>query len=153
MSDAGPLRPVGDATSQFFWDGCQQDQLLIQQCNNCGIYTHWPRPMCRHCLSFDLSPKQVSGRGTVYTFTICRQSFHPWFHDKLPYVLAVIELVEQPGLRLVSNIIDIPVDDVRVGMEVEVHFDHIDDDLTLPMFRPRMDLSPASALDAEKDAA
>jgi uncharacterized OB-fold protein len=97
----------------------------------------------------------VSGRGTIYTFTICRQSFHPWFHDKLPYVLAVIELIEQPGLRMVSNIIDVPVDAVRVGMEVEVYFDHIDDELTLPMFRPRMDLSPASAIDAdlEKNAA
>jgi uncharacterized protein len=131
------LHPVPDPYTQFFWDGCREHKLLISRCDQCGFFMHFPRESCKKCHSFSLSPQQVSGLGTLYTFTICRQAFHPWFEDRLPYVLAVVELPEQPGLKLVTNIIGCPIESVKVGMELEVAFTEIDDTLTLPLFRPR----------------
>jgi uncharacterized OB-fold protein len=114
---------------------------MIQRCDHCGFYLHWPRVICKRCQSFELTPTEVSGRGIVYTFTIAEQAFHPWWADKLPYVLAVIELVEQPNLKLESNIVDCPVERVHCGMEVEAVFHQLTDDITLPMFRPAAGLS------------
>jgi uncharacterized protein len=131
-----PLRPMEDPSTAFFWEGCRQGKLLIQRCHGCGYFQHWPRPVCKKCLSWELSPGEVSGRGTLYTYTTCVQAFHPWFEARLPYVLAVIELADQPGLKMVSNIVDCVPVDVHTGMELEVFFEHVDDRLTLPMFRP-----------------
>jgi hypothetical protein len=78
----------------------------------------------------------VSGRGTVYSYTIAVQSFHPWFESRIPYVLAVVELEEQRHLKLVTNLVECDEDDVEVDMAVEVVFEKLDDELTLPMFRP-----------------
>jgi uncharacterized OB-fold protein len=131
-----PPRPKPDALTQFFWDGVDAHQLMILRCNACGHYIHWPKVVCRFCLSTDLSPAPVSGRGRVATFTQPNQPFHPWFREHMPYVLAVIELEEQPNLTLVSNVVDIPPDDVRVGMPVEVAFREVVPGYTLPLFTP-----------------
>ena len=79
----------------------------------------------------------MSGRGVVYSFTVARQAFHPWFADRLPYVLAVIELAEEEGLRMLSNVVDCVPQDVAVGAAVDVAFQAISDDVTLPVFRLR----------------
>ena len=133
---AEPLRPVEDELTAFFWDGCRAGRLMIQRCAQCGYLQHWPRTVCKKCLSFDLGSAEMSGRGTLYTYTVCRQAFHPWFEDRLPYALAVVELTDQPGLKMVSNIVGCEPDDLQVGMELEVVFERVDDRLTLPMFRP-----------------
>jgi uncharacterized OB-fold protein len=131
-----PPRPAPDPLTQFFWDGCREHRLLIQRCNACGHYIHWPRPVCRFCQSTDLAPAEVSGRGTVYTYTVTVQPFHPWFADKVPYLVATIELEEQEHLHMVSNLVECTEDDVVVGMPVEVTFRDVADDLVLPLFRP-----------------
>jgi uncharacterized OB-fold protein len=130
-----PPRPAPDKLTQFFWDGVQAHKLLILRCNN-GHYIHWPKVVCRFCLSTDLAPVEVSGRGKVATFTLPNQPFHPYFQAKIPYVLAVIELEEQENLKLVSNIVDIDPDDVRIGMPVEVTFQEVSPGYTLPLFKP-----------------
>jgi uncharacterized protein len=130
-----PPRPVPDALTQFFWDGVDAHKLMILRCNNCQHYIHWPKVVCRFCLSTDLSPAEVSGRGTIATFTLPLQAFHPYFRGK-PYVLAVIQLEEQESLKLVSNVVDIAPDDVRVGMPVEVTFREVAPGYTLPLFKP-----------------
>jgi uncharacterized OB-fold protein len=132
----GPIRPIADDETQFFWDGAAEGRLLILRCDDCGNYVHWPRPICPKCLSFSLSPAEVSGRGTLYSFTVAVQAFHPWFETRVPYVLAVVELEEQRHLKLVSNIVGCREEDVEVGMALEVVFERVDDALTLPMFRP-----------------
>jgi uncharacterized protein len=132
-----PPLPTVDASSEFFWEGARQHQLLILRCQGCGHYIHLPRPVCRFCLSSDLVPTPMSGRGVVYSYTVARQAFHPWFASRLPYVLAVIELIEEEGLRMLSNVVDCAPEDVAVGAGVEVAFQAISDDVTLPVFRLR----------------
>ena len=132
---ARPILPAPNSLTQFFWDGVKRRQLLIQRCDDCGFYVHWPRPLCKRCLSFSLSPNQVSGRGTLYTYTVTVQPFHPWFADRVPYVLASVELEEQKGLKFVSNLIDCPEEEIEVGMALETVFQEVAEGLTLPMVR------------------
>jgi uncharacterized OB-fold protein len=131
-----PSLPRPDSLSQFFWDGCREHKLLIQRCGDCGHYIHPPRLVCRFCQGTNLAPSEVSGRGVVDTFTIPLQPFDPYFMSKVPYTLAVIELPEEPHLKLVSNVVDIDPDDVRIGMPVEVVFTDLTPEVTLPLFRP-----------------
>ena len=133
----GPPMPVASPLTQFFWDGVARGELMILRCQNCGTFIHPPRPVCRVCLSMDLAPEKVSGRATLYTWTIAEQAFHPYFADKLPYVYASVELVEQPSLRLVTNIVDCAHEDLRVDLPLEVDFREVAPGLTLPFFKPR----------------
>jgi uncharacterized OB-fold protein len=132
-----PVRPAPDRLTSFFWDGARQHQLLIQKCHRCGRFQHPPEPVCHHCLSFDLGPGQVSGRGTIYSFEIATHAFHPWFADKIPFVIAVVELAEQPNLKLITNIVDADLATLEIGAEVEVTWRPLDDQFTLPVFRPK----------------
>lgn len=141
-----PLLPNPDQLTQFFWDGAKAHRLMILRCDRCGFYLHWPRVICKRCQSFELTPTEVSGRGSVYTFTIAEQAFHPWFADKLPYVIAVVELVEQPNLKLVSNIVGCAVTDVHCGLEVEATYEQRAPELTLPMFRPLANAEPGDGV-------
>jgi uncharacterized OB-fold protein len=131
-----PILPHADEVSQFFWDGCNDHQLLILRCDDCGHHIHPPQRVCRFCQGINLSPSQMSGKGVVDTFTIPLQPFDPYFMGKVPYTLAVIELPEEPNLKLVSNVVDIDPDDVRIGMPVEVVFTEVAPGVTLPHFRP-----------------
>ena len=135
-------RPELTALTKFFWDGVDEGRLLILRCGDCGFYVHWPRPECGRCRSENLAPTEVSGRGVVYSYGVAMQAFIPAFAGKIPYILAVVELVEQPGLKLVTNIVDCDEDAVEVGMAVEVVFRQAEegreagDGLVLPYFRP-----------------
>jgi len=121
---------------RFFWDAAKEHKLVIQRCAACGFYVHWPQLLCPQCHSDKLTPAEVSGRGTVYTFTIVHHVFNPGFANDVPYALAIIELEEQPGLRLVANIVDCPHESIATGMPVEVTFEDRDG-YTVPQFRPR----------------
>ena len=131
-----PPMPAPDDLTQFFWDGVNQGKLMILRCQGCGFYVHYPRPICRRCLSTDLEPTQVSGRGTLYSYTVAIQPFHPYFVEKVPYVIAVVELPEQEGLRVTTNIIDCPEEKLKAGLPVEVVFNEVAPGLTLPLFKP-----------------
>jgi uncharacterized OB-fold protein len=132
-----PIVPVPDELTAFFWDGAREGKLLIQRCDACGYYQHTPRTICKRCNGFALSPVEVSGRGTLYSYTIAVHPFHPWLASRLPYVLAVVELEEQPNLKLVTNVVECQEDDLRCGMPVEVTYETIAEGVVLPMFRPR----------------
>ena len=130
-------RPAPDELTAFFWEGCRAGSLQIQRCLSCGTFIHYPRPVCKNCLGTDLAPSTVSGNGSVYSFTVAHQAFHPWFADKLPYVIATIELVEQPHLHLVSNVVDCDPSEVEVGMPVRVVFREVESGMVLPLFTQR----------------
>lgn len=132
-----PVRPAPDSLTSFFWDGARAHRLLIQRCYDCGQFQHPPEPVCHHCLSFSLGADEVSGRGTIYSFEVATQAFHPWFADKIPFVIAVVELAEQPNLKLITNIVEVDPDSaaIQVGAEVEVTWHQLDDEFTLPVFR------------------
>jgi uncharacterized OB-fold protein len=128
--------PLPDASTQFFWDGVSKDELWMLKCQNCGHYIHFPKPICRFCRSANLAPERVSGRATLYSWTIAMQPFHPFFVDRIPYTIATVELIEQPGLMMVSNIVDCAEDDLAGNMRLEVVFRQVGEELKLPLFRP-----------------
>jgi uncharacterized OB-fold protein len=134
-----PPVPLPNPLTQPFWDGAREHKLVIQRCHNCSTYQHPPEPICHHCLSFDLGPAEMSGRGVVYSYEIATQAFHPYFADKLPFCIAIVELPEQADLKLISNIVDIPLDQITIGMPVEVTFRTLDEQYELPVFKPAAD--------------
>lgn len=129
--------PALTQDSRPFWQGGANGQLLIHYCPQCQRYFHPPGPVCPGCGGDQVSPRAVSGRGTIATFTINHQKWNP--NVQVPYVIAMIELEEQPGLRLVSNIIGTAPEDIRIGQAVEVVFEPIED-VWIPLFEVRHDV-------------
>jgi hypothetical protein len=133
---AAPLLPIPDALTQFFWDGVARGELRIQRCQRCGKYIHYPRPICRFCRSRELAGERVSGRATLYSWTIAMQAFHPFWVARVPYTLATVELAEQPRLMFLSQVVDCAESELRAGLPLEVTFERVAPELTLPFFRP-----------------
>ena len=132
MTQPGPL-PALDATNRFFWTGGAEGELRFLRCRPCGYYVHPPRPRCPACHAEDLSPETVSGRATVASFTINHQ---PWLPGmEVPFVVAIVELPEQAGLRLMTNLVGCEPEDVHIGMAVRVVFER-HEDVWLPYFEP-----------------
>jgi uncharacterized OB-fold protein len=136
MDHVSPPKPLPEALTAPFWEGANEGRLLIQRCQQCGTYIHLPRPICRNCLSFDLQYEQVSGRATLYSFTITYRAFHPYYVDKVPYVLASVDLVEQAGLRFLSRLTDVEEADLRIGMDLAVEFTDLEPGFAVPLFKP-----------------
>jgi uncharacterized OB-fold protein len=131
---ARPLRPRPALTEDntFFFEGTKDGTLLIQRCASCGTLRHPPRPACAVCRSFEWDTVTSSGRGTVYSYVVVHHPQVPAFDYPLP--IAVVELEE--GTRLVADLVGVAPDAVRIGMPVAVEFVAVDDELTLPLFRP-----------------
>ena len=131
--------PVPDSETAPYWDAAREGRLLFKRCNACGEAFFYPRTYCPACWSSDTVWEESSGRGTVYTFTVVHQNDLPPFNERVPYVVAIVELEE--GVRLTSNIEGIDPGDVRCDLAVEVAFrqePRSDDDVvSLPVFRPR----------------
>jgi uncharacterized protein len=128
--------PQPDAVSQFFWDGVARHELLVQRCRACGRFQHHPQIICQACLSDDLAPERVSGRATLYSWTIAHQPFHPFYAGRTPYTIATVELVEQPRLMFLTQVVDCPESELRIDLPLEVVFEELAPELTLPFFRP-----------------
>ena len=123
--------PKLDSYNRDFWTGGAQGELRILCCNDCESFTHPPRPVCRHCLSENVSTKIVSGTGVVDTFTINHQKWHPKMD--VPFVIARVALDDAPGVYLTTNIVDCSIDEVDIGVRVKVKFEQ-QDDVYLPLF-------------------
>ena len=104
MSTYAKVLPVPDDTSRAYWEGARRHRLTILRCSACGLWIHYPRPDCPRCAATALEPTAVSGRGTVYTFTRSHYVGGPGFEHETPYVIMIVELEEQPGVRIVSNL-------------------------------------------------
>ena len=124
-------RPLPSGDSAGFWEGIQRHELVFQRCRDCGHWVHPPRPTCPKCRSLEKDWVPSAGKGTVYASVTYRNAPHPGF--EAPYSVILVELEE--GVRLVSNMIDTHPEDTHIGMPVEVVFDDITEDLTLPRFR------------------
>ncbi len=127
------MLPQLNQENAFYWTSGADGELRILRCQDCGTWLHPPRPICGKCLSRNLAPEAVSGKGEVFSFTVNCKSWGPGL--EVPYVIAVVELAEQPGLQLTSNLRGVAPEAVRIGMRVEVEFER-DEDVWLPMFRP-----------------
>jgi uncharacterized OB-fold protein len=131
MSDPKAPLPALEPGNTAFWTGGANGELLICRCGSCRRWLHPPVPVCRFCLSTDVTPEPSSGRGAVLTYTVNRQ---PWLPSlPPPYVIAVIALDDDPELRLTTRLVDVEPEEVSIGMRVAVRFE-LADDVWLPLF-------------------
>jgi len=129
-----PLPAIDDLTRPF-WQAAARHQLVVQRCQECHYFNHPPRPLCDACLSQRLDFAPVSGRGTVYSYTVMHQPNIAGFEKEVPYINVLVELDEQPQLFMVSYLPISEREKLRIGGRVEVTFEKIDDEITLPQFR------------------
>jgi len=136
MSDYKKPLPQADPVTATFWESVKAHKMKIQRCNDTGKYFFYPRGMSPFTLSDNISWEPVSGKGTLHAFTIVHLNRAPGFADELPYVVAMVELEEGP--RMMSNLIDIEPnpEKVKIGMPVELVYDDVTEEITLPKFRP-----------------
>ncbi len=125
--------PVTDGLAGEFYGWCRQGELRFQRCSRCAAWRHVPRELCPECGSTEWEWAQSSGRGRVFTWTVAARALHPAFRDQTPYAPVVIEMDE--GVRIVSQIVDCPVDELGIDMPVEVVFEAVTPEVTLPKFR------------------
>ena len=116
----------------FFWTSGADGVLRLLRCNDCRFFIHPPGPVCPRCLSRNVAPQAVSGRGQVETFTV---NYQQWIPGSDPYIIAWVSIDEQPDVRLTTNLVDVEPEDVLIGMAVEVLFEHVED-VYLPLFTP-----------------
>ncbi len=127
-----PRPTVDDAP---FWQACQEQRLVIRHCGGCGRFFHPPMPCCPRCGSMDVSWQPVSGRGTIYTWTVAHQAVHPALKGHGPYNVSVVLLDDADDVRLVTNVVDVPPNGLHIGLPVEVCFEDAGDGTLLPRFR------------------
>jgi uncharacterized OB-fold protein len=120
--------------NRFFWTAGRDGELRIARCSHCGYWIHPPSPRCPQCLSDDVSPTAVSGRGRVYTYTVNERAWSPGL--EVPYIIAIVELEEQAGLRMMTNIVRCQPDEVVIDMPVQVTFEDRGE-VSVPVFEPR----------------
>ncbi|MFD8008408.1 bifunctional MaoC family dehydratase N-terminal/OB-fold nucleic acid binding domain-containing protein [Streptomyces mirabilis] len=130
-SKAARPRPVVNRDNAGFWEGVGRHQLLIQRCGGCGTLRFPWLPGCGACGSPEWDTVEASGDGTVYSYVVMHHPPFPAFDP--PYAVGLIELAE--GVRIVSNVIGVPYDKVRIGMPVRLRFERFDEELVLPVFR------------------
>jgi uncharacterized OB-fold protein len=126
--------PAVNEDSTPYWEGTRQGELRAQCCSDCGHLRFPPALVCPKCLGESATWQRLSGRGTIYTFIVVHRPQHPAFLADAPYNVAIIELEE--GVRMHTNIVDCSDEDLHIGMPVEAVFEKINDDVTLPRFRP-----------------
>jgi len=133
-NDAPPrILPATDMDTLPFWIGGARDELLIARCNRCAYLVHPPTSFCPNCDSRDVAPAPVSGRGTVYSYTINHKQWLPGL--PVPYVVALVALEEQEDVRIPTNIVGCDPREVHIGMKVRVLFEQ-HEDLWIPLFTP-----------------
>lgn len=130
-------RPVVNRDNAGFWEGVRRHRLLIQRCTDCGTLRHPWLPGCNTCGGPDWDTVEASGEGTVYSYVVMHHPPFPAFDP--PYAVALIELTE--GVRMISNVVGVPYDKVRIGMPVRLEFQAHDDELVLPVFRAREEVA------------
>lgn len=126
--------PVVQPWARPYWDAARENKLRLQQCDACKKPIHYPRVACPHCGSERLSWFYASGRGRIYSYTVVLSNAPTAFQAKMPYVVAVITLDE--GVRMLSNIVECDQGSLTCDMPVEVVFEKLNEEFTLPMFRP-----------------
>jgi len=129
------VHPVVNDDNRGYWESLRRHVLSIQRCSNCGLRLHPHRPMCPRCLSTDMGWAPSPGRGVVHSWVnfVYDRAGYPGI--KCPYVVALVELDE--GVRILSNLVDVPAEEISIGMPVEAVFTDIDDELTLVHFKKR----------------
>jgi uncharacterized OB-fold protein len=128
-----PPKPTPRGEERTYFEAAAQRRLTYQTCDTCQSTVFYHRDVCPHCGGVSLQLRDSAGVGTVYSYTVQHRASHPYFTEKTPMTLALVDLDE--GFRLLADLTD--AGDVAVGMPVEVVFGELDDEFTLPHFQPR----------------
>jgi uncharacterized OB-fold protein len=115
--------PYPDGLGTEFWDAVKRHELVIQRCNACRAWQWGPEYICNECHSFDLRYEPVSGRGQIYSWERCWYPVHPALKDRVPYLVALVELPDAGNVRMVGNLLGDPLQDITIGGEVEAVFE------------------------------
>ncbi|MFB7936007.1 Zn-ribbon domain-containing OB-fold protein [Streptomyces sp. NPDC056049] len=126
--------PDIDAFTRAYWDAAAEGRLLIRRCRACARPHHYPREFCPHCWSEDVVWEPATGRATLYTWSVVHRNDLPPFDARVPYVAAVVDLAEGP--RMMTEVVDVPEDALRVDMELEVAFRTGEGGVAVPVFGP-----------------
>jgi hypothetical protein len=129
---ATAILPNITALTRPWWDACREGRLLLPLCNACGKHFFRPEVACTHCFSLDWQWVEASGRGTLYSYSVIHRAPLPGF--KTPLVFAIVELAEGPAMF--SNVIECAPEEVRIGMPLQVVFEPLNAEVSLPKFRP-----------------
>ncbi len=128
--------PVPDLEGEPYWEACNRGELAMQRCVGCRRLRWTPSPYCPACGSDTSAWEALSGRGRVTTWTVVTHPVHPAAVDRVPYIVVEVELVEQAGLRMISNLVGIAPERVGVDLRVELAFEDHPSGQKLPIFRP-----------------
>ncbi len=132
----GKALPQATPETAAYWEGCKQHELRIQFCTSCKQYFFYPRSLCPYCLGEALEWRTVSGNGTLLTYVLSARPA-PGFEQELPYAIAIVQLEEGP--HLMTNLVntELTPQHLPVGLPVEVVFEDVNEQVTLPKFQPR----------------
>jgi uncharacterized OB-fold protein len=125
--------PVIISLNRPFWEGAKRHELMIYRCLNCGTY-YIPPTHCIVCNKPDMSWVKAKGKGKIYTFIVYHIAYHPKWKKHLPYNVAWVELEEGP--LIMTNITGCKNEDLHIDMPVEVTFDDVSNEITIPKFKP-----------------
>jgi uncharacterized OB-fold protein len=123
-----------DSWTAPFWDAAKEHRLVAPRCRQCGTFRMPPTPFCPECRSQDAEWVELSGRGSIYTFTVARHAVLPALKDSVPYVIAVISLEGAGDARLITNIVGCQPEEVEIEAAVQVVWDDLTDATTVPRF-------------------
>lgn len=133
MAGAGAPRPVtDDRDTGGFWAAAREGKLVVRVCAGCGAVLHLPRAYCHRCGTWSEEWKQVSGTGRLASWTVVEHQVHPAF--PVPYTVVLVELDDAPGTRLVGSLPGAP--ELVCGQPMQVWFERLDDEVTLPQWKP-----------------
>jgi uncharacterized OB-fold protein len=130
-------KPIPEITEDLrpFFAAAREGRLVVQRCTGCGRRRFPARDICSECLGRQSEWIASAGRGRLVSFNVMHQVYHPGFAAEVPYAVALVELDD--GARMLTNVVECPLDRLRVGLAVEVTFERRSPDVTLPQFRPR----------------
>jgi uncharacterized OB-fold protein len=134
MSEYLKPMPVPSEDSQPFWAAAKKHELSLQRCGTCGSFRFPPAPVCPECTALGGEWAKLKGRGKIFSFVVFHRAFHKSFEKDVPYAVALVELEEGP--RLVINIVGVTPDQIRCDMPVELVFEDVTPECTLPKFKP-----------------
>ena len=130
-----PIPATDEIDTKEWWAFCKRHQLMVQRCTDCGTFRHSPLPVCYNCQSFNYLWHHVSGKGIVYSYIICYYPSHSALRERVTYNVVLVELPDAGNVRMIGNLVDCPSDEIHIGMPVEVAWEDINDDVTLPQWK------------------
>jgi len=128
------FEPRPSAAGGPFWDATRERRLVLPWCTACEVPVWFPREACPRCLGTDFDWREASGLATVYALSVQTKPGLSMMADRVPYVVALVDLDD--GVRMITNIVGCPPDEVAVGMRVRVGWEELSDGRALPVFEP-----------------